>query len=447
MSAKPSDTQITHSLEDPPNEKRTKLSLNPSDFDAFGFDMDHTLLEYHLEYQMEAVYEGIQEYMEQNCSISKDLFCPYADIKHMFFRGVIIDVDRGYVLQADKAGVITRAFYGLSALAKETRTKLYGEGPWSEWDKVFKEYIKGNHPDPNMHVDEHTSGTYFVIDTEFGTPGAGVFSCLVESVKDSEIENMREQYNIFYRNIARAYSYLYRDINDGKKSFFRLCLNNSDKYVKKIAKETIDSLKALKSKGKCVFLLTTSNYAFANSVLKIVYGEEWRELFTVVLAQARKPKYFRIIGQNLYRLSTTDSDKVETDAIESGGVYCQGNIEHLVKFLEKFTQKENPTVLYVGDSLTSDVYWTEKIPNWKCACVIQNLPSFLKEETKDVAATDNQFIPNSNLTTPSGVNAFWYDRILSLSYLLANNVAAISQVLTGEISVEDSSDVITGYSI
>ena len=441
-----STSPITHSLDEPPNEKRNKISLNPTDFDAIGFDMDHTLLEYHLDYQLELVYEGIQEYLAQNCGISKAVFCPYAQIQHMFFRGVILDVDRGYVLQADKAGVITQAFYGLTALTKEARTELYGEGPWSQWDKVFKEYIVGNHPDPNMHVDEHTSGNCYIADTEFGTPGAGVFACLVESVKNSKTENMRKQFNIFYSNIARAYGYFYRDTHEGENSFFTLCLKNSDKFLKKIAKETIDSLKTLKSNGKCVFLLTTSNYDYANSVLTILCGEQWRDLFTVVLAQARKPKYFRISEQKLYKLNTTDYERVETDHIESGGVYCQGNIEHLGKFLEKFTQKENPSVLYVGDSLTSDVYWAGRIANWKCACVIENLHSLLKEKTKD-AATDNQFVPNSNITTPSGVNAFWYDRVLSLSYLVAHSVAGVIQVLTGEISVEDSNDVIMGYSI
>ena len=440
-------TVITHSLDDPPSKKRTKLSISPTDFDAFGFDMDHTLLEYNLEQQMETVYQGVQEYLAQNCDISKDIFCPYPDIKHMFFRGVILDVDRGYVLQADKTGVITHAFHGLTALAKETRTALYGEGPWSEWDKVFNEQIQGNYPDPDMHIDEHTSGIYYIIETEFGTPGAGVFACLVESVKNSKIGNMKEQYIIFYRDLARAYSQLYRNTLDGQNSFFTLCLKNSDKFVRKIAKETIDSLKALKAKGKCVFLLTTSRYEYANSVMRLVYGEGWRELFTVVLAGARKPKYFKLSGQKLYKLSPADGEMVEVDAIESGGLYLHGGIEHLTKFLEKLFQKENPSVLYIGDSLVSDVYWAGRVSNWKCACVIENLPSLLKEKTEDAATTPNQFTPNSNLITPNGTCAYWYDRVLSHSYLLANNVASICQVLTGERSVENCSDVITGYSI
>ena len=449
VSSKPADSKDSTA----PNSKRTKVSKNPNDFDVFGFDMDLTLVQYHTVNLIEFVYAGLQNHLIEECGISRDVFLPVNQIEHMLFRGAVIDVDRGNVLQVDKSGVIAQAFYGLKSLSRVEIVELYGEGKWGEWDQVLQDHFIGSYPDPNKSTDA-TARTTYILDSEFDTPGTGIFSCVVESIKNSEpkSDDLKKEFNILWKNMARAFADVYKTDQESNStiSFYTQCKRKPETFIKKIGQKTIQCLRELKAKGKCVFLLTTSNYDFTDEILKVAYGDGWRELFSVVLTHAKKPSYFANKGQVLHRVSD-DRCKLEAcDAIEEGGMYTGGNVDYLNKFLSGQTHKEQPSVLYVGDNMRADIQGASKVANWKCGCLIENLPPKLETSPKNTIESEkfpDKFVPNSHISTRDGNNSFWFEKMLSLGYLLTPDMESLCEVLGGYVNVEESGKVMMGYNV
>jgi len=117
----------------------------------------------------------------------------------------------------------------------------------------------------------------------------------------------------------------------------------------------------LRENGKFLYVITGSHYDFASHVASYAIGEDWKDLFDIVIFFARKPSFF-LEKRPFWRLD----GPVEVESfqgwedLETGECYSQGNWKDLNEFFEYCTEWEPSTSLYFGDNVLQDVLAPKK---------------------------------------------------------------------------------------
>ncbi|NNE36618.1 MAG: hypothetical protein HKN13_15400, partial [Rhodothermales bacterium] len=87
-------------------------TLNLRRIRAIGYDMDYTLVHYHMKAWEERTYSYIKEKLESTgWPVATLTFDP-----NLVMRGLIIDTELGNVVKADRFGYVKYAFHGSSAM-------------------------------------------------------------------------------------------------------------------------------------------------------------------------------------------------------------------------------------------------------------------------------------------------------------------------------------------
>ena len=111
-------------------------------------------------------------------------------------------------------------------------------------------------------------------------------------------------------------------------------------------------MQQLRDSGKYLYVITGSHFDFAHHVASYAIGEDWKELFDIVIFFARKPSFF-IEERPFWRLD--GPKEVEAFAgwedLETGDYYSQGNWKDMNEFFEYCTEWEPCSCLYFGDNV------------------------------------------------------------------------------------------------
>jgi 5'-nucleotidase len=108
--------------------------------------------------------------------------------------------------------------------------------------------------------------------------------------------------------------------------------------------------------GKSLFVVTNSEPAYAQEVLDVVVGPQWREIFDIVATSSAKPAFFR-------NGSATQSAALGRSNVVEGA--------HATS-LEAFLGVRAERVLYVGDNARHDVH-AARAHGWKTVHVVAEL--------------------------------------------------------------------------
>ena len=111
-------------LERPPAERRIycNRTLNMRAIRAIGYDMDYTLVHYHIEEWERAAYHHVKDKL-------LSLGWPIADLAfdpQLVIRGLVIDLEHGNLLKANRFGYVKRAFHGTTPMEFEDQRQSYG---------------------------------------------------------------------------------------------------------------------------------------------------------------------------------------------------------------------------------------------------------------------------------------------------------------------------------
>lgn len=110
--------------------------------------------------------------------------------------------------------------------------------------------------------------------------------CLLSNVTEYFMKN----------NISYNPEILFYDVQNAVQSIHPIMHEMLDErvisqYLEKQS-DLSEFLNRLKSAGKKLFLITNSPFKFVDCGMKYMIGSDWRQLFDIIIVQARKPKFF-----------------------------------------------------------------------------------------------------------------------------------------------------------
>ena len=100
-------------------------------------------------------------------------------------------------------------------------------------------------------------------------------------------------------------------------------------------------------------------------------GDDWRDLFEIVVVQARKPKFFTQQSRP-FRKFNIAGDRMTWDRVsklEKGKVYMEGTVFELLKM----TGWQGSQVIYFGDQIFSDLADITLNYGWRTGAIIAEL--------------------------------------------------------------------------
>lgn len=127
--------------------------------------------------------------------------------------------------------------------------------------------------------------------------------------------------------------------NSGK--FYQRLLQDPDRYIQP-QPELKKMLKQLKESGKPIFCTTNAYLKHTDLVLKTTFGEDWKDLFDLILIHCQKP-LFQKAENSFYALpygGTAARRGVKIDSVSKFAVHAQarkkvfleGNCQILTKY-------------------------------------------------------------------------------------------------------------------
>ncbi|XP_067906403.1 5'-nucleotidase domain-containing protein 3 [Heterodontus francisci] len=325
-----------------------------SDIEIYGFDYDYTLAFYSSNLHT-LIFNTAREILIQQHKYPEDLR-NYDYNPNFVIRGLHYDVQKGIVMKIDafhyiQLGTIYR---GLSPVPDEQVIEMY-EGTHVPLEQMSDFYGKSSHG--------FTMKQFMDI---FSLPELTLLSC----VNDYFIK----------QNIDFEPVYLYKDVKEVirdvhvKGILYRAVEQDIEKYISHEEK-TGAVLGRLIDSGKRLFLITNSPFSFVDKGMQYIVGNDWRDLFDIIIVQAEKPAFFNDNRRPFRRANQRGKllwDKI--NKLEKGQIYKQGN---LYEFL-KLTGWTGSKVLYFGDHIYSDLADLTLKHGWRTGAIIPELRSEIK---------------------------------------------------------------------
>jgi HAD superfamily 5'-nucleotidase-like hydrolase len=308
---------------------------------AIGYDMDYTLVHYHVEPWERQAYHHLRGKLA-------DLGLPAGELEFdaaLVTRGLIIDTELGNLVKANRFGYVTRACHGTAPLEFERQRAVYGrtlvdlaEPRWAFLNTLFS-------------LSEACMYAQLVDRLDVGAaPGALGYADLHRLVR---------------RGIDEAHleGELKADITAAP-----------DSYVESDP-ELVLALLDQREAGKRLMIITNSDWAYTDRMMSHALGPflppgvAWRDLFELVIVSARKPEFFTQ-RMPAFELATADGLlRPCPGGIRKPGVYIGGDAVQVEQYLGVVGEE----ILYVGDHIFVDVHVSKAVLRWRTALILREL--------------------------------------------------------------------------
>ncbi|CAG9859172.1 unnamed protein product [Phyllotreta striolata] len=344
--------------------------LDLKEVKVYGFDYDYTLACYKpsLDYLLYNLGRGtLIEQFKYPKEIAQLEYKPGFAV-----RGLHYDIEKGVLLKLDSFLQIQfgSVYKGLTPLSNEEVLKLYR-------NRIIPiAYVEGHTKNASLTLQGSHTKMVQLADL-FSVPEM----CLICNVADYFERNHIDYHpEILFRDIKNS-------IKNSHPVMHKIVSKNVSEYI-----ESNDKLRPffdrLIKANKKLFLVTNSPFGFVNKGMEFMVGTDWKDLFDVLIVQARKPKFFTDVSRPIRVFDERSGmhiwDKV--NKLEKGVIYYEGT----VKQLQELTGWSGHQVLYFGDHPYSDLADVTLEHGWRTGAIITEL-------THEIATLNNvEFKKNAN---------------------------------------------------
>lgn len=321
--------------------------LDLSKFEVYGFDYDYTL----------ACYKDSLHYLIYHLGrevlITKFKY-PAAvgelDYKPGFaVRGLHYDIQKGLLMKIDSYREIQlgAVYRGHKPVSDKDVIALYGER------HIPIEYMEG-------HMGDGKGAKMQQLNDLFSLPEMGLLTNVTEYFENHGVAYHPE--NLFW-DVRTAIQSIHPVMH-------KIVENNAGEYLLQNP-DLSNFLERLIKADKKLFLITNSPFSFVNKGMNFLIGENWKELFNVIVVQARKPKFFSENSRpfRVYDPKSHAHTWEKVSHLEKGRVYLEGTLQQLQAMTGWFGEK----VLYFGDHVYSDLADLTLHYGWGTGAIISEL--------------------------------------------------------------------------
>ncbi|KAM9495926.1 5'-nucleotidase domain-containing protein 1 [Clarias gariepinus] len=348
-----------------------------TDCDVIGFDLDHTLCRYHLKETCMLIYESFARYLVEHKGYDKDLLNVTPETWDFCFKGLVVDLEEGNLLKLAEDGTVLRASHGTRNLSTEEIVHYYG--PKREW-KYFN----------NLNTTFTRSAKFYFYDNYFDLPGA----LLCARVVDLLNKEGKEVTPDFWKDMVAAIDHNYNTsaFREDSGWYFPSVKRDPERYLQTCPESVCQWLRNLKESGKVLLLITSSHSDYCRLVCEHILGKDFEDLFDVIITNALKPGFFSLIPhQRPFRTLVSDVESgTGLPSLEKCGWFSQGNWLHLHDLLKSLTSKQQPKVVYFGDSMRSDMFPVVTFANWETVLILEEMEAEGMATEKDESSASNQ---------------------------------------------------------
>jgi len=316
-------------------------TMNMRSIKAIGYDMDYTLIHYRTEEWERRAYEHLRARLSARGYPVVGLdFHP-----ELVIRGLIIDTELGNLLKVNRFGYVKRAMHGTASLDFEAQRRTY-----------------------SRTIVDLAEPRFVFLNTLFSLSEGCMYSQLVDLLEAGKMP------------AGMGYDALYRLVKSGLDEAHMEghlkgeIIADPDRFVV-LDPEAPLALLDQQRAGKKLLLITNSEWGYTDAMMRYAFerflpnGMRWRELFDVVIVQARKPEFFMHKSPLFEVVSDDGLLRPWIGALKEGGRYLGGDATQV----ERSLGISGDEILYVGDHIWGDVKVSKSILRWRTALILREL--------------------------------------------------------------------------
>lgn len=318
-------------------------TLNLRSIKAIGYDMDYTLVDYHVEEWERRAYERARDKFAEHGWPVQDLeYDPEAII-----RGLVIDTELGNLVKANRFGFVKRAVHGTTELDFEAMRTTY-----------MRTMVDLSLP------------RWVFINTLFSLSEACLYMQLVDLLDARQLPP-----GLGYRDLYEQVR-VTMDAMHVEGELKAEITGNPERFVK-LDPELPLTLLDQKHSGKKLMLVTNSEWSYTVAMMHFTFDRyladlglsSWRELFDVIVVGARKPEFFTTKSPFFEIVTDEGLLRPVVGPLEKGKAYFGGSAAQV----ERHLGISGDEILYVGDHMFGDVHVTKSVLRWRTGLVLREL--------------------------------------------------------------------------